>query len=236
MTTKQHIPPEERLILALDLPSFDEATKWVNRLRGKIKFFKIGLQLFLNSHFRLVNIIADYGAKVFLDLKLHDIPNTVKNAIEQINNYPVEFTTVHCETGILKAAVNSAREVKIIAVTVLTSMDDNDLKLLGTSHSLENIVLNRVKLAKQIGCHGIVASGKEVARIKEVIGRDMLIIVPGIRPKTYKATDDQKRVVSPEEAIRAGADYIVIGRPILNSASPEESIEKIFEEISNNLL
>ncbi len=232
---KQSIPVEDRLILALDVPTLDEALSWVRRLHDKIRFFKIGLQLFVNSHFRVVDVVNEYGANVFLDLKLYDIPNTVRNAIEQVNDRGVKFITVHGESRIIKAAVDAANGVKILAVTVLTSMDESDLKILGSTRNVEEIVTLRAQLAKNSGCHGIVASGKEVARVRRVVGNDMIIVVPGIRPLGYSDKDDQKRIVTPGEAIRSGADYIVVGRPILKSSFPEEVIEKILNEIKNNL-
>ncbi len=232
---RQSIPLEDRLILALDVPTPDEALAWVNRLRDKIRFFKIGLQLFVNSHFRVVDIVNDCGAGVFLDLKLYDIPNTVRNAIEQVNNRGVRFVTVHGESGIIKAAVGAAEGVKILAVTVLTSMDEDDLRVLGSTRNIEEIAALRAQLARDAGCHGIVASGREVAKIRRIVGDEMIIVTPGIRPAGYGGRDDQKRVVTPGDAIRSGADYIVVGRPILKSPDPEKVVDEIFDEIRDNL-
>ncbi len=233
----KNIPLEDRIIVALDVPTIDLAKNIVKTLMTKVRFFKVGLQLFLAGHFEIVDWIADQGLKVFLDLKLHDIPNTVKNAISQINNHKVFFTTVHSERSILKTAVEASKGVNILAVTVLTSMDKKDLEPLfkDSELTLEDLVLHRAMMAKEAGCQGIVASGREVSIIRKHLGYDTIVVTPGIRLDRSGGIDDQKRIVTPYEAIREGADYLVVGRPIIDSPSPEKTVEKILADISLGL-
>lgn len=233
----RNIPIEDRLILALDVPTVEEAMGWVKKLRSFVKFYKVGLQLFLASHFNFVDDLIKQGYKVFLDLKLYDIPNTVARAVEQIQTHGVTFTTVHGEIAILKAAVNSAPELGILAVTMLTSMSQDDLRLLGIRENIEDVVLSRALLAAKTGCRGVIVSGREVKAIRQAVGDSLILVTPGIRP-SYASIEnygDQKRVVTPGEAIRNGADYIVVGRPILHALHPERVVEDIFCDIEKNL-
>ncbi|SFN10443.1 orotidine-5'-phosphate decarboxylase [Thermodesulforhabdus norvegica] len=232
---RKDIPLEERLILALDVPSVDEARSWVRSLDGIVRFYKVGLQLFLAGHFSFVDELVESGKKVFLDLKLFDIPNTVAKAMEQINLHGVTFTTVHAESAILKAAVEAAPKVGILAVTVLTSMDQEDLKAIGAGASLEDIVIARASLAARAGCFGVVASGKEAHAIRRTLGDSLVIVTPGVRPASSSDRGDQKRVVTPEEAVKNGADYIVVGRPVLRARDPLGMVEKIMEELKQSL-
>ncbi|MCX7822034.1 MAG: orotidine-5'-phosphate decarboxylase [Syntrophobacterales bacterium] len=223
------IPPEERLILALDLPTKDEAIKVVKRVEGYIRFFKVGLQLFLASHFYMVDWLGDKGYKVFLDLKLHDIPNTVIHALNVMSQHPVTFTTLHAEESILRAGVEAVGDrIGILAVTVLTSVDP---KYFNWGKSLEEVVIERTGIAIDAGCVGVIASGKEVSLIRKEYGEDPIIVTPGIRSQSTGVRDDQKRTVTAFEAIKNGSDYIVVGRPILNALDPKTVIVEIVKDI-----
>ncbi len=230
------IPLEERIIVALDLPSVEEAQTMVKRLDKKVRFYKVGLQLFLAGCYQMVDWLAERGCKIMLDLKLFDVPQTVALAVEQLRNRPVAFATVHGNEEILKAAVEAADDrLKILAVTVLTSLDQRDIEDLGFSCKVEDLVLSRAKRALQVGCHGIVSSGLEVARLREEVGYGLVAVTPGIRPVENRPVDDQKRVMGPKEAMAAGSDYLVIGRPIRNAEDPIAVVEKIQREIEEGL-
>jgi len=229
----KQIPLEERLIFALDVPSQEEARRWVERLEGRVKFYKVGLQLFLDGGFHVVNWILQRNLKVFLDLKLFDVPETVRNAVKQLRDRGVAFTTVHGNDSILKAAAEEKGELKILAVTVLTSLDLGDLLDLGFQCSVEDLVLSRARRALQVGCDGVVSSGLEAPRLRSELGDRVLIVSPGIRP--VKNADDQKRTVDAREAFENGADYIVVGRPILKAEKPEETVDALFLQIEAGL-
>ncbi len=230
------IPLEERIIVALDLSSVEEAQAMVKRLEKKVRFYKVGLQLFLAGCYQMVDWLAERGCKIMLDLKLFDVPQTVALAVEQLRNRPVAFATVHGNEEILKAAVEAADDrLKILAVTVLTSLDQRDIEDLGFSCKVEDLVLSRAKRALQVGCHGIVSSGLEVARLREEVGYGLVAVTPGIRPVENRPVDDQKRVMGPKEAMAAGSDYLVIGRPIRNAEDPIVVVEKIQREIEEGL-
>ncbi len=230
------IPLEERIIVALDLPSVEEAKDLVKRLTPMVRFYKVGLQLFLSGCYNMVDWLADMNCKTMLDLKLFDVPQTVALAVEQLNNRPVSFATVHGNQEILKAAVKAAKgDLKILAVTVLTSLDQGDIEDLGFSCKVEDLVLSRAKRALQVGCHGIVSSGLEVARLRREVGYGLIAVTPGIRPVENRPVDDQKRVMGPREAIAAGSDYLVIGRPIRNAKDPEAMVKSLLNEIEEGL-
>ncbi|MGC8720630.1 MAG: orotidine-5'-phosphate decarboxylase [Thermodesulforhabdaceae bacterium] len=225
------ISPQDRLILALDVPTREDALDVVKKLEGSVRFFKIGLQLFLSSHFYLVDWLGDRGYKVFLDLKLYDIPNTVVQALSVMSMHPVTFTTLHAEKSILKAAVEAVSDrIGILAVTVLTSMEPEAFKV-EHGKTVEEAVLHRALMAKDAGCAGVIASGAETALIRQHCGEEFLIINPGIRPRSYQAKDDQKRTVTAYEAIRNGADYIVVGRPILKAPDIRTAAMEMLREI-----
>ncbi len=230
------IPLEERIIVALDLPSVEEAKAMVERLGSRIRFYKVGLQLFLSGCYQMVDWLADRGCKVMLDLKLFDVPQTVYLAVKQLNRRPVSFATVHGNQEILRAAVDAAEgNLKILAVTVLTSLDQGDVEDLGFSCKVEDLVLSRAKRALEVGCHGVVSSGLEVARLRREVGYGLVAVTPGIRPVENRPVDDQKRVMGPKEAIAAGADYLVVGRPIRNAENPEAVVESMLEEVKMGL-
>lgn len=222
ISTKE-IPPEDRLIFALDVPSPEDARRLVSTLKESVRFYKVGLELFLAGGFGLVDWLLEQDKKVFLDLKLYDIPETVSRAVRQIRQRPITFTTVHGDDAILEAACREKGELGILAVTVLTSLDQNALRDLGFTADVHDLVLSRARRALEIGCAGVIASGREARSLKESLGEDLAIVTPGIRPVENRAADDQKRVVTVEDAIRNGADYLVIGRPIRDAADPYQA-------------
>ncbi len=232
--TKDKIPLEKRIILALDVPTVEEAKETVRKFEAKIKFYKVGLQLFLAGWFNIVEWILDRDLEVFIDLKFFDVPQTVKLAVEQICNRGISFATVHGNDEILKAAVQAKGNLKILAVTVLTSLDEGDLKDLGFSCSVEDVVLSRAKRALEIGCDGVISSGLEVPKLRKHLGEKFLVVAPGIRP-VKNTQDDQKRVVTVKEAFLNGADYVVIGRPIRNAEDPDSLIDKMHADIEEAL-
>jgi orotidine-5'-phosphate decarboxylase len=227
------IPPHDRLIVALDLPDVDSAERMIDRLGESVSFYKIGYELTLAGGLPLVEKLAHTGKKVFLDLKLHDIGNTVTRATERAVNLGATFLTVHAFPQTMKAAVEGRGKspLKILAVTVLTSWDDTDLKEAGYSLSAGDLVLKRAEQAQKIGIDGLVASAAEATEIRKKIGRSMLLITPGIRP-AGSDTGDQKRVVTPKAAIKAGVDYLVIGRPITASKDPQAAAKAAVAEIT----
>jgi orotidine-5'-phosphate decarboxylase len=215
------IPARERLIVALDVPSHEEALGWVERLGENVHFYKLGLELFMAGHyFELVEALAARGKKVFIDLKFFDVPETVAAAVARLSERGAYFATVHGNDAMLEAACRAKRELRILAVTVLTSLDRGDLRDLGFSVSVEKLVLSRARRALAHGCDGIVSSGLEARALRETLGDGFLVVSPGIRPVENRLVDDQKRVVSVRDAFLAGADYIVVGRPIRNAPDP----------------
>ena len=226
--SQKKIPRRERLIFALDVPTVAEAKAFVERLGDSVQFYKIGLQLFMaGGYFELIQWLKAKNKQVFTDLKFFDVPETVKSAVMQLKPHGVTFATVHGNDEILKAAVEAQSGVKILAVTVLTSLDQHDLTDLGFECDVESLVLSRAKRALQIGCAGVISSGLEAPRLREHLGQQFLIVSPGIRPVENKTVDDQKRVVDVEQAFRNGADYIVVGRPIRRAADPRATAEEI---------
>jgi len=218
------IPPEDRLIFALDVPSVEEAKRLVTALRESVQFYKVGLELFATGgYFELVDWLVGQGKKVFADLKLFDVPETVRSAVRQLSKRPITLTTVHGNDGILEAACREKGDLKILAVTVLTSLDQGDLTDLGFSVDVHRLVLSRARRALEIGCDGVVSSGLEARALRDHLGEKLLIVTPGIRPVENRPSDDQKRVVTVEQALRNGADYIVVGRPIRNAPDPYQA-------------
>jgi orotidine-5'-phosphate decarboxylase len=217
------IPPEDRLIFALDVPTAEEARKLVATLKEAVRFYKVGLELFLGAGFALVDWLLEQDKQVFLDLKLYDIPETVARAVRQIRTRPITFTTVHGDNRILEAACREQGDLRILAVTVLTSLDQEGLRDLGIAVDVHDLVLERARRALETGCAGVIASGQEARSLKESLGEELTIVTPGIRPVESRPADDQKRVVTVEDAIRSGADYVVIGRPIRDAADPYEA-------------
>lgn len=225
------IPLEERIIFALDLADPRQAQALVDRLADRIRFFKVGLQLFLAGGWPVVEHIAARDCQVMLDLKLHDIPATVQLAVRQFADRGVTFATVHGYRPVVEAALAADSGVAILAVTVLTSMGREETTELGFTGTVEELVLRRAGAALQLGCHGVVCSAREAASLRRQLGQDFVIVTPGIRPAGAE-TNDQQRVATPGQAIADGADYLVIGRPIRDAADPAARIASIQEEIA----
>ncbi|HET9208956.1 MAG TPA: orotidine-5'-phosphate decarboxylase [Thermoanaerobaculia bacterium] len=223
------IPPEERLIFALDVPSVEEAQRLVERLGDAVQFYKVGLELLgTGGYFELIEWLAKREKKVFADLKLFDVPATVGAAVRRLRDWPIALTTVHAgSAAILEAASREKGDLKILAVTVLTSLSQEDLRDMGIPRDVREVVLARAAQAVGLGCDGVVASGLEARALREHLGRSPLIVTPGIRPAENRPADDQKRVVTVEQALRNGADYIVVGRPIRDAADPYEAAMQI---------
>jgi orotidine-5'-phosphate decarboxylase len=225
--------PAEKIIVALDLATKREALALVDQLRDQISFFKIGLQLYTAEGPEIVRAVRATGAKVFLDLKLHDIPNTVGRAVESASNLGVQILTIHLSGGaeMIQAASAGKGKMSILGVTVLTSANEQTLRETGISESIDKQVLRLARLGVENGVDGIVTSPHEIKALRVEVGDEVMIVVPGVRP-SWSEAGDQKRVMTPREAIDAGADYLVIGRPITAHPNPREAVVKILGELS----
>ena len=222
------IPREERLIVALDVPSPAQARQLVERLGDSVRFYKIGLELFMaGGYFELLEWLTGRGNKVFVDLKFFDVPETVRSAVRALRDRGATFTTVHGNQAILEAAAQEKGSLKILAVTVLTSLDRGDLDDLGFQCDVERLVLSRARRALEAGCDGVVSSGLEAPALRRELGERLLVVTPGIRPVENRPVDDQKRTVDVAQAFRNGADYIVIGRQIRNAPDPRAAAEAV---------
>jgi orotidine-5'-phosphate decarboxylase len=213
------VPARERLIVALDVPSAAQALALADRLGDAVWFYKLGLELFTaGGYFELLDELRRRGKRVFVDLKLFDIPATVAAAVRQLAQRGADFATVHGNERMIEAACKEKGPLKVLAVTVLTSLDESDFRDLGVEVPIEKLVLSRARRALALGCDGVVASGVEARPLREALGSGFLVVSPGIRP--LEREDDQRRVVTPRDAFLAGADYIVVGRPIHGAADP----------------
>jgi orotidine-5'-phosphate decarboxylase len=229
------IAPRDRLIVALDLSSVEAAEAMIGRLGDAVTFYKIGYQLAYAGGLPLVSRLAGSGKKVFLDLKMHDIGNTIARGVESVAKLGATFLTVHAYPQTMKAAVEArGPNLKILAVTVLTSYDDGDLHAAGYRLNVSDLVEARAQQAQVLGVDGIVSSAEEVGRLHKIVGHQMSLVTPGIRP-AGTATGDQKRIMTPGRAIAAGADYLVVGRPIVEAADPRAAAEAIHAEIGQSL-
>ena len=227
------VPPADRLIFALDVPDAAAARRLVETLGDAVSFYKVGLELFTSGgYFELIDWLVERGKQVFADLKLYDIPETVGAAVRRLRDRPVRFVTVHGNDGILEAAGRNKGRLQVLAVTVLTSLDANDLRDLGYSSDVRSLVLSRARRALELGCDGVIASGLEARPIRESVGADLLIVTPGIRPAENRPADDQKRVVTVEGAFRDGADHIVVGRPIRDAQDRRAAAAEIVRELT----
>ena len=225
------IPRAERLIVALDVATPNEAKALVERLGDAARFYKLGLELFMaGGYFELLEWLVKRGNKVFVDLKFFDVPETVRRAVANLRGRGVSFASVHGNQAMMEAAAQEKGEVKILAVTVLTSLDRGDLDDLGFSCDLERLVLSRARRALQAGCDGVVSSGLEARKLKAEFQDRLLVVTPGIRP--VKNEDDQKRTVDAAQAFANGADYIVVGRPIRSAADPRAAAQAIQRSIA----
>lgn len=228
------IPISERLIVALDVPDSTQAKGLVQQLGNTVTFYKIGLELFMaGEYFELVDWLREQDKKVFVDLKFFDVPATVARAVERLNGRGVTFATIHGNDAIMKAAAAAKKDVGILAVTVLTSLDQGDLDDLGFQCNVEELVLSRSKRAVAYGLDGVVASGQETKKLRSALGDGFIVVSPGIRPVANQ--DDQKRVVTPAQAFANGADYIVVGRPIRDAKDPLAQARDIQREIASAL-
>jgi orotidine-5'-phosphate decarboxylase len=228
------IPNRERLIFALDVADATAARQLVEQLGDAVQFYKIGLELFMaGEYFPLLDWLVARHKKVFVDLKFFDVPATVAAAVRQLRNRGVTFTTVHGNQSIMQAAAEAKGDVKILAVTVLTSLDRGDLDDLGFKCDVQQLVLSRARRALEAGCDGVVSSGLEAQLLREFIDARLLVVTPGIRPVENRPSDDQKRVVSVQQALQYGADYIVVGRPIRDAADPRAAAESVQLQIAS---
>src|ERR1700761_9462070 len=231
--TPSDIPHKDRLIVALDLPGVEQAEAMVARLGDSVSFYKIGYQLAYAGGFTLVRKLTDQGKKVFLDLKMHDIGNTVARGVESVAKLGATFLTVHAYPQTMKAAVEAraGSGLKILAVTVLTSYDDGDLHVAGYRLNVSDLVEARAQQAQVLGVDGIVCSAEEAGALRKGVGHQMRLVTPGIRP-AGAAAGDQKRIMTPARAIAAGSDYLVVGRPVVEAADPKAVAEAIVAEIA----
>jgi orotidine-5'-phosphate decarboxylase len=224
----------ERLIVALDVPTPGEARALVERLGESVRFYKIGLELFMSGgYFELLDWLVARKKKVFADLKLYDIPETVRRAVANLRGRGIEFVTVHGHRSIMAAAAAEKGDMRVLAVTVLTSFDRKDLAEMGASVEVGELVLSRARGAAETGCDGVIASGLEAPKLKAEFGNRLLVVTPGIRPVEDRPTDDQKRTVDVDQAFRNGADYIVVGRPIRQAADPRAAAEAVQATIAS---
>jgi len=236
--------PEEarkKIIFALDVHGLDDIDRWAEALAGKVGMFKVGKELFTSCGPAAVKAVQRHGGQVFLDLKYHDIPNTVASAMLEAARLGVQLANLHALGGaeMMETAVaavqkefNAAERPRLLAVTILTSSTALTLQQVGIEHSVQDMVVRLARLAKASGMDGVVASPLEIGLIREACGPDFLIVTPGVRPK-FAAADDQKRIMTPAEAVSSGADYLVIGRPIAKAANPVQAAECIAAEIAD---
>jgi orotidine-5'-phosphate decarboxylase len=227
--SRADIPARERLIFAMDVPAADAARRLADQLGDSVGFYKLGLELFMSGGaFELLDWMVGRGKKVFLDLKLFDVPATVASAVRNLRNRGVTFTTVHGNQAIMEAAAEAANGgVGILAVTVLTSLDRGDLDDLGFECDVGELVLSRARRALAAGCAGVVSSGLEAKALRAGVDDRLIVVTPGIRPVENRPSDDQKRVVGVADAFGNGADYIVVGRPIRDAQDPRIAAEAI---------
>jgi len=231
------IPAAERLIVALDVPTAPEARALVLRLGDAVCFYKIGMELLMApGFFELLDWLKAEDKKVFVDLKFFDIPETVARAVKNLSERGADFCTIHGNQSIMEAAAKAkSGHTKVLAVTALTSLDQGDLQDLGFQCDIAELVLSRARRALQAGCDGVVSSGLEVERLRREAPRELICVTPGIRPVENRVEADQKRIMTPTAAIKAGADYLVVGRPIRDAADPRAMALSIQNEIAEAL-
>ncbi len=235
--THKDIPLKERIILALDVETAAQARELVKKTESRLSFYKVGLQLFMADWFNTVDWLVDRGHKVMLDLKFFDIPETVKLAVAQLREHGVSFATIHGNDPIIRAALTEKGAVRLLAVTVLTSFGEEDLRAMGMTQSIEELVYFRAKRALELGCDGVVSSGLEAGRLRAGLGDRLLLVTPGIRPgaNVLDGADDQTRIMTAGRAVVSGADHVVVGRPISKAADPLAVIEAMQQEIAAGL-
>jgi len=235
--SNQNIASKDRLIFAVDVPDCGRARELVTELGDAVTFYKIGLELMMSGgYFELLAWLLAKDKKVFCDLKFFDIPATVGSAVRQLKDRGASFVTVHGNQSIMEAAAqNKGDSLKVLGVTVLTSLDRGDLDDLGFACDVEDLVISRARRALEAGCDGVISSGLEVPKLREQIGQKLLVVTPGIRPVDNKPAGDQKRVVTVETAFANGADHIVVGRPIRDAADPRAAAEAIQATIADQV-
>lgn len=227
------IDPRDRLIFALDVPTKSEALAWIERLGDSVTFYKLGLEFCMSGqYFEVLETLVASGKKVFADLKFHDVPATVRGAVGNLARSGATCCTLHAVGSVYAEAVKVRGPMKLLAVTVLTSMDASDLEEIGWTKPVEDLVSLRAKKAVAAGIDGLICSGQEAARLRRELGHGPLIITPGIRAASERGSDDQKRTMTLEEAFRSGADHIVVGRPIRNAPDPRAAAEAMQAEIA----
>ncbi|MEN8136078.1 MAG: orotidine-5'-phosphate decarboxylase [Thermodesulfobacteriota bacterium] len=227
----------DRIILALDVENHEMAKELVKKTESHLGFYKVGLQLFMSGWFETVDWLVDRGHKVMLDLKFFDIPETVKLAVAQIRERGVSLATIHGNDAIIRGALEAKGDLKLLAVTVLTSFGEDDLRAMGMTQSIEDLVLYRARRALELGCDGVVSSGLEAERLRHELGDKLLLVTPGIRPgaNIMDDSDDQTRVMTAGRALANGADHVVVGRPISKAADPIAVIEAMQADIAKSV-
>jgi orotidine-5'-phosphate decarboxylase len=224
----------DRLIFALDVDTRAQAHEWIERLGDAVTFYKVGMELLTSGdYFNVVAELADLGKKVFVDLKFFDVPATVASAVKGLRRHRATFCTIHGNDGMMRAAVEVKGDLKVLAVTALTSLDERDLRDLGFQCDANALVESRARAALACGVDGVVSSGLEARAIRAACGAGLLVVCPGIRP--IANTDDQKRVVNVAQAFQLGADFIVVGRPIRHASDPKVQAQQIQLEIASAL-
>lgn len=230
LRSNKPIPARERLIFALDVATRSEALVWIDRLGDSVQFYKIGMELLTSGeYFQVLDDLAQRGKRIFVDLKFFDVPATVASAVKGLTRYPVDFCTIHGNNAMLKAAAEVKGHIKLLGVTALTSLDEQDLADLGFQCDARTLVLSRARAALAVGCDGVVSSGLEASDLRREIDHRLIVVCPGIRP--IANSDDQKRTVDVRQAFENGADYIVIGRPIRNADDPRAAAEAVQQTI-----
>lgn len=234
LLSNKPIPVQERLIMALDVPNVEQAKQLVLQLGDAVSFYKVGLELFMSGdYYELIHWLNVQHKHVFADLKFFDVPETVARAIRVLSQHGVDFATVHGNDAIMEAAGKAKGNLKVLAVTVLTSLDQGDMKDLGFDCDVSKLVLSRARRALELGCDGVISSGLEVPALRAEVDDKLLVVSPGIRPVENRPADDQKRVVTVEQAFRNGADYIVVGRPIRDAADPRLAAMEVQAQIKS---
>lgn len=234
LLAQKPIDPRDRLIFALDVPTLADARAWIDRLGDAVTFYKIGLEFCMSGdYFTLLAELKARGKKVFADLKFSDVPATVRGAVANLARHGADFVTLHGTSGVYRAVVPAKGGLKLLAVTVLTSVDEAEVREMGWSGAVEDLVAQRARVAIEAGIDGLICSGQEAARLRRELGDGPVIITPGIRAASEKGSDDQKRTMTLAQAFAAGADYIVVGRPIRNAPDPRAAAEAMQAEIAS---
>jgi orotidine-5'-phosphate decarboxylase len=233
LLSKKSIDSRDRLIFALDVPTLDEARAWVERLGDAVTFYKVGLEFCMSGeYFTLLAELKAQGKKVFADLKFSDVPATVRGAVANLARHGADFVTLHGTSGVYRAVVPVKGSMRLLAVTVLTSVDENEVREMGWDGSVADLVSRRAWKAVDAGIDGLICSAQEAAGLRRELGDAPILITPGIRAENEKGSDDQKRTMTLEQAFRAGADYIVVGRPIRNAPDPRAAAKAMQAQIA----